>query len=947
MHEPSRHASTGWRDALPSRRLPATIVLPAAPGIRQGILMNEDEILPSRDVVLGFNGALGFAPADLTSPALAAAAGALVDVTLADAPGSGVSAIGQPVTELRVHGVSGSDGPTMLEHPAALQVAGDKVTGFYRRWSPDGRGRPSVPWLLEAYSWGGLTEAPLASAAWLLLAPFMFYNVAHFALPPARSAEDPPLSPSGPIPHLATTPGHRLASGLLRLLALAATVQFVTGAAVVMVSTVAWQAAGRAGMLPNWMGWYGRWTTGWRVALAMAAVAGIVAGLWWLSVATGRKYEGRITKAQQELNARWPLTQPGFWKGELLVGRQRALHSAAALAALALIGAMSAGHASGARWVAIFLAAAVLAAAAVSVCAPMAERHTVSLVNGGEQPRPGAGMWCRWVLVAAVAALATASLVSGFTDTLGGAQPTTLPGITTFSGVLLAAQVGLLIALAGTVAVLAARVRPNRDDLRRSQDLPYLRGMLGALFPALGLLVGGMLTAVVSLGVTRLLGTPLPSGFRFGAVSPNAIEVPWPIYAFGAEPVGLLAGAIVAATVLWLGYRGHRRGFETAAPGSCSTVAGAYRDQAQPSGGDNVDGDDSLCRKNRRAIARAWAVGLLAEDAAAALAWVVAGGTVVVIAVAVASAFLAGSARHPAQLAGGLQGVASFIALLGALAMGWFISRLRRAYGNVTSRRNIGMLWDIFTFWPRAVHPLAPPCYAERAVPELVDRIRLLTGDDGRAPDDAVHIRAAAEQADLRRTRGLTVPPGPVMLTGYSQGSVIAAAAIAQLPPQVREHVALLTLACPARRLHGRAFPAFFGPQQLGVLGDLLDTGPGRSERGRWKNLRRRSDYYGSWIFAEPEPRLSDEDLASHVDQPCWDPVVLVPDADPTPPPIHRHAAWWPDPRTAELGTHLVTTLARRRNGEPPAVVKVPAQADPVARATPATRLVEGAESAD
>jgi len=232
-------------------------------------------------------------------------------------------------------------------------------------------------------------------------------------------------------------------------------------------------------------------------------------------------------------------------------------------------------------------------------------------------------------------------------------------------------------------------------------------------------------------------------------------------------------------------------------------------------------------------------------------------------------------------------------------------------------------------------------------VPELVDRIRLLTGHSSRDLDDAVHIRTEAELADLRRTRGLTVPPGQVLLTGYSQGSVIAAAAIAQLPPEVREHIALLTLACPARRLHGRAFPAFFGAQQLGTLGDLLDTGSGPSERGRWKNLCRRSDYFGSWVFAEPEPRLNSDDLATRVDQPCWDPVVLVPDADPTPPPIHRHAAWWPDPRTAELGTHLVTTLAGGRNGQPPAVVKVPAQADTVARATPATRLADGAESAD
>ena len=146
--------------------------------------MTEDATPAGPDVVLGFDAAWGFAPADQTSPALAGAAGALIDVTL----------IEQQVTELRIHGVSGSDGPTMLEHPEALQVAGDAVTGFFRRWSPDGPARPSVPWKLEAYSWGGLTEAPLASASWLLLAPFMMYNVAYFMLPPevGRAAVPPP-----------------------------------------------------------------------------------------------------------------------------------------------------------------------------------------------------------------------------------------------------------------------------------------------------------------------------------------------------------------------------------------------------------------------------------------------------------------------------------------------------------------------------------------------------------------------------------------------------------------------------------------------------------------------------------------------------------------------------------------------------------------------------------
>jgi hypothetical protein len=164
-----------------------------------------------------------------------------------------VSMTGPPVTELRIHGVSGSDGPTMLEHPTALQVAGDGITGFYRRWNPDGPGRPSVPWRLEAYSWGGLTEQPLAAALWLLLAPFMLYNLAFFALPPA-GPDGARLDHDG-VGYLHRDRGHAIAAAVLRLLALAATVQFVGAAVALTVSTVAWQAAGRAGLLPGWMGW--------------------------------------------------------------------------------------------------------------------------------------------------------------------------------------------------------------------------------------------------------------------------------------------------------------------------------------------------------------------------------------------------------------------------------------------------------------------------------------------------------------------------------------------------------------------------------------------------------------------------------------------------------------------------------------------------------------------
>ena len=566
------------------------------------------------DVVLGFDAAWGFAPADQSSPVLAAAAGALVDVTLA----------GQPVTELRIHGVSGSNGPTMLEHPAALQVAGDNVTGFYRRWSPDGPGRPSVPWKLEAYSWGGLTEAPLASASWLLMAPFMLYNVAYFMLPPAAV---PPGATAevvaGPAPHLSRGMGHRIAGGLLRMLALAATIQFVSAVMAVTVSTVAWQAAGRAGMLPSWMGWYGAWTAGWRIALALVAVAVVAAALWWLSVTTASKYEARIAGTAPDLDPRLPLSQPGFWKGNALVSRQPALHCAAALAAAALITALPSDRPAAARWVVVSFAAAVLAAAAISVVSPLAERYRVTMALDGNPQKKGADRWCLGVLAAAAAALLGAALVSGWTDHRHGPQPGALPFFTGFLAILLILQAGALIILTVIVAVLASRARAAGSY---GKVTPYLHGWLSPLVAALGFTLGGLLTAIVNFGVTRLLGTPLPSGFRFDVTPGNVLAVPWPIYAFGAVAAGLLAGAAAAAIPLGRKYLTHCRRFETSGPGKASAVAAAYGDTTAGGARTARGGDDRGYAGNRKAIGKAWAIGLVADQAASTVAWVVGGG---------------------------------------------------------------------------------------------------------------------------------------------------------------------------------------------------------------------------------------------------------------------------------------------------------------------------------
>jgi hypothetical protein len=258
---------------------------------------------------------------------------------------------------------------------------------------------------------------------------------------------------------------------------------------------------------------------------------------------------------------------------------------------------------------------------------------------------------------------------------------------------------------------------------------------------------------------------------------------------------------------------------------------------------------------------------------------------------------------------GFLHEIASIVSLVTVALAAWLVGLLRSAYSDPSKRKTIGALWDVATFWPRAAHPFAPPCYGERAVPEVVDRVLLLLG----------HGQTFPGQQELADQYRLRVECGPVLLTGYSQGSIIAPAVAAQLPPQALSTpgFALLTLACPARRLYGRAFPSYFGQQHLGQLRRLL-THDGREY---WRNAVRRSDYIGSWIFSPPQPIQTREYLEGHLDQLCWDPAILARDTEPTPPPIHRHSGWWPDPGAGEIASYLVDLLHGTppvRGGHPP-----------------------------
>ncbi|MFC4146021.1 hypothetical protein ACFO0M_07120 [Micromonospora mangrovi] len=242
------------------------------------------------------------------------------------------------------------------------------------------------------------------------------------------------------------------------------------------------------------------------------------------------------------------------------------------------------------------------------------------------------------------------------------------------------------------------------------------------------------------------------------------------------------------------------------------------------------------------------------------------------------AAALSGSRPSP-ETPAGWQAVVHTVANLGDMILGWLplvIAGLGLlVYRNDTVRRTVGVLWDIGTFWPRAAHPLAPPSYAERAVPELQTRIAGLL---------------ALAPHDPRRMDG-------VILSGHSQGSVICTAMLFQLPRRWRQRIWFFSYGCQLTRLYGRIFPAYFGPPRLRALAAAL-TWP--SGHVGWTNFWRDTDPLG-WPVS-----------AGERDVPVVDPEALHPDGgEVADPPIRNHSSY---PESVEFAREraVVARLLRR-----------------------------------
>jgi len=199
------------------------------------------------------------------------------------------------------------------------------------------------------------------------------------------------------------------------------------------------------------------------------------------------------------------------------------------------------------------------------------------------------------------------------------------------------------------------------------------------------------------------------------------------------------------------------------------------------------------------------------------------------------------------------------------------------------TERPISVLWDLMCFLPRAGHPFGPPCYAERVVPELGDRVTdWLTHD--LQPPEGLDLDERQRWRDEQEAQALTQErPFSVVLSAHSLGAVLAVSTLFTLRPGDSDrlrNVGLLTYGAQLRVYFGRFFPELFGPDALGTLGSrrpLLAKGDpwftqveldqdgdpvvvGRSDADdpslvelltqpdgsvAWVNLWRRTDYLG------------------------------------------------------------------------------------------------------
>ncbi len=766
--------------------------------------------------------------------------------------------------ELRLHGVGGTPPEELLGDLAPQLVAGDRIAGFYRsadqpRQLRDGTGRHRADEdrHVEGYSWGGLTSRSGSRALWVLMLPFALANVSGWMCRPY-------VLGSAPMFYL-----HRFVG---RLAGLAMTLNLVvlllmTGEDLIGAQCVSYGKC-RGDFAPASLLY--RFTDhhlGRSMAFGALLPAAMLVLLELLSRVTASRYEnvGAPSSPHQHdagtsARPRSGLSDKDFWHGYQAARRLSYLHLSAGLAVVAGVlmwtvhRSLESGDLARAEWVILIGSAALLAAITLSLALNTTGRW-----------------WTRTVTVVGVADLVAAAVVCWRIPVTAAPDLTTHAialGMRDVANAMYGFAIGT-VAASILVGLLAWLIRVTTGYPRSVPRTPGAKHFL--IGPAVALAFAfSLVNAVGSLLIMRI-------GAWIGFPEVDHVDLTTDrnryMYSYIAS-AGTWAFATVVAlvviVVVVVGVRSWAFRF-----GRYPEILADYP-PVEFTDKDWIRGPrDPLTKDDRAWLAKIARARFLAHlprraDWLLLLIAATAGATLLVV----DYRYLVSKA--PIQPASWLATVASFAATLAPLGL---IALMRSSLKSGATRRHVGIAWDVATFWPRAYHPYAPPCYAERAVPDLQWRLW--------------HLQAYG--AD-------------VTIAAHSQGTVITAAALMQQASRLpKSTVRLITFGSPLDTLYRWAFPAYFSDEALTAI---RDGGPARVSG--WLNFFYRTDYIGNTEVAGsdsttlPDPPRSTymlgqprPEVGSHsgywTDGHVWtqvegDPPVAAPDAEvplPQPPPTY------------------------------------------------------------
>lgn len=669
------------------------------------------------------------------------------------------------VVELRVPGLVGISGEQLLDSVAAVTVAGDESGEIIRPADRLRRPAPgpvlqalgrALPRTLEGYLWHKMTSGGAAKATWALLFPFSLANVAHGMLPPVPSGSTLARALNG------------LCRALLRVVGLLLTALFITQLGVISLDLIASKclapASGCLEAVPTWF----------RVHELVRTMVGLLPLLAVIVILDRVSAATRLVGTQRVASSITPSegSETGPLPGEhLVIGPNgpvlRALHLFTALACAALLPiGMTPPSAFGPRvvW------ACALGLLALSLVAATLLDDTVRWLQRVFAP----------LVVRVLTVFATAIVLAAawFRSPLPPPQSLGTGQVGGVDGMVEAIGAGLLVAsaifatLLVPTALLARRIWKGLPHRLR----PWFGGWAAAPTVILAGLLGGGFGAGLTISVRQLIGHPeyaLPRSY---------------------ETLTLLWGAgTLIAVLIWLVVYGVAVPLRARLRGIPQIVRmlQSSRDEAKKAAG-------------------AWAKAIIERKH---LHRLVGGVTMLLAAGAVGLVALRVLGMRPPPW---LQPLST----LGVLSLGVLAAGLLRivytAAKSPNRSRHLGALADLVYFWPRRAHPVVPPSYALKVVPDLADRAR-------------EHLKD---------------PSVRLVISGYSHGGLLAvisaARLMAELGAEERDRVGLLTAGSPLQWGYQRAFPNLMQQAALANLYGMLD--------GRWRGLCRGTDPFGGGV---------------------------------------------------------------------------------------------------